>query len=449
MPTYSRREIAILYMPEIVHFESKIANLEAKHEESAKVVLNLQKDKINLLKDFEKVQENTKLLEKENVDLKEKINFGRKMLTESENRIKSCEMKNCQLLKQIYDFEQVLVLERDKFEKERTEFQTERKGFESKSVEFSLKISDLEKILAKEREEFECKKNVFQKENSVFEKKKTEMLNEFSLKINKLEKELEDNFSDERKIFQNEIKKLTKNLSDLSTNFMKEQKVKSDLQKKYDLFFKENNVLINKVKELEDIVFNVDVSKQASPDTIDQTPLANSTESECSFKTASSSIFKNISLNELKRSNDFSKDQIHPSNLFYNSTFDKLDKDLNVSKVNTSSKHKGDVFKRVKMEWRVKGTTTKKKVPKSKVPNSNVKKNNTYQGKSFVKPDVIYSVNQLVRIAQKKLCCSYCGTDDFVNKRYIQHWFGSYRISSYATAPNKPGPKFNWVPKSI
>lgn len=400
MPTYSRRETAILYMPEIVHFESKIANLEAKHEESAKVVLNLQKDKINLLKDFEKVQENTKLLEKENVDLKEKINFGRKMLTESENRIKSCDMKNCQLLKQIYDFEQVLVLERDKFEKERTEFQTERKGFESKSVEFSLKISDLEKILAKEREEFECKKNVFQ----------------------------------------NEIKKLTKNLSDLSTNFMKEQKVKSDLQKKYDLFFKENNVLINKVKELEDIVFNVDVSKQASPDTIDQTPLANSTESECSFKTASSSIFKNISLNELKRSNDFSKDQIHPSNLFYNSTFDKLDKDLNVSKDDL-------VFKRVKMEWRVKGTTTKKKVPKSKVSNSNVKKNNSYQGKSFVKPDVIYSVSQLVRIAQKKLCCSCCGTDDFVNKRYIQHWFGSYRISS--SAPNKPGPKLNWVPKSI
>lgn len=54
---------------------------------------------------------------------------------------------------------------------------------------------------------------------------------------------------------------------------MKEKKVKSDIQRKFDLLSKERNVLFNKVKELEDIIFKVGVSKQASPDTIVQTPL--------------------------------------------------------------------------------------------------------------------------------------------------------------------------------
>lgn len=71
---------------------------------------------------------------------------------------------------------------------------------------------------------------------------------------------MEKDFDDERKIFEAEVCKLTKKLSGLATEFLKEQKVKSYLQNKYNLICEERNVLPTKVKELEDINFKVELS---------------------------------------------------------------------------------------------------------------------------------------------------------------------------------------------
>lgn len=71
-----------------------------------------------------------------------------------------------------------------------------------------------------------------------------------------------------------------------------------------------------------------------------------------------------------------------------------------------------------------------------------------FHANPFVKPGLVYSVNQLIKLSKQKLCCSYCGTNEFVNKNHIQNWYGTYHISSNETALNKQGSKFRWIPKS-
>jgi len=100
--------------------------------------------------------------------------------------------------------------------------------------------------------------------------------------------------------------------------------------------------------------------------------------------------------------------------------------------------------------WRVKESTSEVDKKKSFVHKSNVKKNNGFHSKSFGKPDPVYSVNQLIRVSQKKKCCSYCGTKDFVKKEYVNSWYDYYNVLNYkSTTPNQKGPKFRWVPKSV
>ncbi|KAI3707588.1 hypothetical protein L6452_26214 [Arctium lappa] len=49
-----------------------------------------------------------------------------------------------------------------------------------------------------------------------------------------------------------------------------------------------------------------------------------------------------------------------------------------------------------KLAWRVKGSSDEKNDQKSFVHTPNAKKNNAHQGKSFGKPDLVYSINQLI-----------------------------------------------------
>lgn len=151
---------------------------------------------------------------------------------------------------------------------------------------------------------------------------------------------------------------------------------------------------------------------------------------------------QNVSLKNLVKSKSFSTDQIRSSNLFNNPLFDNSDN-------NVFKPMNNQVFKKVKMVWRVKGSSPEKDVSKSYVPKPKVKKNNVFHGKSFVKPDIVYSINHLLMLAQKKIYCSYCGTNEFVNKNYVQYWYGTCKVSSNGTAPNKPRPKFRWVPKLL
>ena len=101
------------------------------------------------------------------------------------------------------------------------------------------------------------------------------------------------------------------------------------------------------------------------------------------------------------------------------------------------------------MVWTVKGVTEKVNKDKSFVPKPGVQKNNVFIAKSFGKLDFVYSVNHLIRLSQKKICCSYCGINDFIKKEYVDSWYGSYNVSNYKpTTPNQRGHKFRWVPKS-
>ena len=79
-----------------------------------------------------------------------------------------------------------------------------------------------------------------------------------------------------------------------------------------------------------------------------------------------------------------------------------------------------------------------------------LQKNNDFHSKCFVKPGITYYNNQLIRWSQKKFCCSHCGTNDFVKKRYVKSWYDSYNVLNYkSTTPNQKGPKFRWVPKFV
>ncbi|KAI3719308.1 hypothetical protein L6452_20204 [Arctium lappa] len=83
-------------------------------------------------------------------------------------------------------------------------------------------------------------------------------------------------------------------------------------------------------------------------------------------------------------------------------------------------------------------------------------------------PLKVYSIPQLLQLSHDCLCCSYCGSNDFVDSRYASDWFGSYHIahnhsqrdvsrerqrpnskraSKSGVKSNPKGPIYEWVPK--
>ncbi|KAI3665285.1 hypothetical protein L6452_43909 [Arctium lappa] len=83
-------------------------------------------------------------------------------------------------------------------------------------------------------------------------------------------------------------------------------------------------------------------------------------------------------------------------------------------------------------------------------------------------PLKVYSIPQLFQLSHDCLCCSYCGSNDFVDSRYASDWFGSYhiahnhshcdvsrdrqrpnskRVSKSGVKSNPKGPIYEWVPK--
>ena len=258
-----------------------------------------------------------------------------------------------------------------------------RQVLEKRNIMLSKQVSDFEKIVIVERNRFEKRREESDKEILELQKKIFELQKNMEDKRTKLSEEkngVENKFEEERKIFESEIKKLTSKLSGLSTDMMKEQRTKSDLQMKVNLIDAKRNKLIAKVKELEDLLKS-----------------------------------------RFSRADSYSKNnQMGPSNLFYNYSEN--------SSGNIHYKKGNNFF----------------------VPNSNVKKNNTFKDKSFVKPDIVYSRSDLIRLSQKKTYGSYMGMNDFIRQDYIDERFGTYKISFYKSSTlNKQGPKFHWVPKSV
>ncbi|KAI3729330.1 hypothetical protein L6452_17986 [Arctium lappa] len=133
--------------------------------------------------------------------------------------------------------------------------------------------------------------------------------------------------------------------------------------------------------------------------------------------------------------------------------------------------------KEVKYEWVAK--KSKESTAKTKLVNPvlNSRKNNNshdvFNSKPLVEcnglfPLKVHSIQQLLQLSHDCVCCSYCGLNDFVDRRFASDWFGSYHVSNYHSkfdAPrhrnipkskrvsksgvksNPKGPIYEWVPK--
>ncbi|KAJ9536485.1 LOW QUALITY PROTEIN: hypothetical protein OSB04_un000322 [Centaurea solstitialis] len=362
-------------------------------------------DGMNVFDSLDSCTNKNNVVDSELLDFEKMLQEERKVF-EEERKVFEEERKDFEKKKSVFECKKKdlkkksLHVERDRcvefvFEEETKDFEKERKFFEEKSVLFRKKIANLEVQLSDERSVFKRKEHLLKCEIKGFEQMIAELKNKTFEK---------SDFEEEKRIFEMEIRKLTRNLSELSSDIMKEQIMSSNLKKKLDETVEEKNILSAMVKNLEDIVFKVNLNEPKSPDVIVQSPYVDYADSVCSFKTAPSSLHADVSSTKSFTPTN----QIRPSNLFYDHQIDGSGK--NHSK-------KGNVV------WRVKGTTPNVDKPKLFVPKQNVQKNNVFKAKSFVKSDPIYSVNHMIRLSQKKICCSYYGTNKFVRKDKSESWY--------------------------
>ena len=223
----------------------------------------------------------------------------------------------------------------------RKRFWNSQRKFLTKEKELSKEKKDanLETILNTERIIFEEERRVFQSERKSFELKSAKLLKKISelqlLVKNERRKCVEKDFMSENKYFETKIKKLSRKLSELYSNIMKDQRMKSDLQKKFDLSVKERNKFSAKVKELEEIIFKVKLSSRWSPITTLLSLCDDLADSECSFKAATSSLRGDISSRNFFNSNN--------KILIYNLLYDY--------RVNGSS---NNYFREGKVFWKIK-----------------------------------------------------------------------------------------------
>ncbi|KAI3746750.1 hypothetical protein L6452_09189 [Arctium lappa] len=165
-------------------------------------------------------------------------------------------------------------------------------------------------------------------------------------------------------------------------------------------------------------MFKVKLTDHKTPESIAQSPRDDPAASECSFKLAASSIFTHVSINTLFDSTDShtskSNDQIRLSNLFYDKN---VDGSGNIKKNKSQKKmtwRKIDEKDKDNWFWRVKGSFKEKKREEKSVEHaSNAKRNSASKGKTFGKPDLVYTINQLIR-----------------------------------TVTNNSGSKYQWIPKA-
>ncbi|KAJ9541737.1 hypothetical protein OSB04_028243 [Centaurea solstitialis] len=358
----------------------KVTNLEDSLSKERSLITSLKKDLQNehdqMLKHSFGNAQNLKLvtsLRKENECLQKKVielDEDKKIF---ENNLISSQSRVMELSKQVTDFEQIVIIERSNFEKERKVFEeernvfvNERKSFELESEKLSQKISDLERKFLIERKEFERQMKNSLKKPSLRAGKYQNMMHEFEeeIQVVHLDKKVDDkksielqkqivdlqnqlsdvrhqfkqkekvlrhektileqiiaepnkptlvekDFADQKEAFKAEINKLTSKLSGLSTDIMNEQQMRSDQQKKLNDLLEERNKLSTKVKELEEIIF-----KAHDSSTVDSA----------------------------SRSHINSSGQIRTSNLFYDRHVDR------------SGIHR---YSNGKFVWQVKGSSTK------------------------------------------------------------------------------------------
>ncbi|KAJ9557248.1 hypothetical protein OSB04_011862 [Centaurea solstitialis] len=211
--------------------------------------------------------EERKVFDLKSVNLSKKISeLERKIILDKKNSLKKPSLR-------IGKYQNMML----EFEEEIQVVHSERKVVDKKSIGLQKQIVDLQNQLSDERSQFKRKEKVLQQEKSVLEQIIAEP---------KKKSVEEKDFENQKVLFENEIKKLTSKLSGLSTDIMNEQRMRSDQQQKLDDLLEERNKLSAKVKELEEIVFKVNLTEQRSPDVILQSSYNDDTNSVCSFKTA-------------------------------------------------------------------------------------------------------------------------------------------------------------------
>ncbi|KAJ9556902.1 hypothetical protein OSB04_011516 [Centaurea solstitialis] len=242
-------------------------------EEYVQEILELQRT----VADLQKLLEDKAGQEKQNVELevaKERHMFETeiekltKTVSDLQNTLleerKVFDLTSINLSKKISELERKIILDKKKslkkpslragkFQNMMHEFEEEIQGVHSvrkvddkKCIELQKQIVDLQNQLSDVRHQFKQKEKVLRHEKSVLEQIIAEP---------KKPSLVEANFEDQKEVFKAEIRKLTSKLSELSTNIMNEQRMRSDQQKKLDDLLEERNKFSSKVKELEKTTF--------------------------------------------------------------------------------------------------------------------------------------------------------------------------------------------------
>ncbi|KAJ9561761.1 LOW QUALITY PROTEIN: hypothetical protein OSB04_006921 [Centaurea solstitialis] len=134
--------------------------------------------------------------------------------SEAVSKVKSLELRNAQLSTQISNFEQLLILERNNFEKE-------RKVLEENILDLSSKISDLAIKMELERQQFKSisdERNQFKRKEQVLKSEKKALEQMFVAP--KKEPVVETDVEKQKEFFTCEIKRLTRQLAEFSTKAM-------------------------------------------------------------------------------------------------------------------------------------------------------------------------------------------------------------------------------------
>ncbi|KAJ9566404.1 hypothetical protein OSB04_002370 [Centaurea solstitialis] len=207
--------------------EKEKTSVDPTFEELTKTVSDLQNT----------LTKERKVFDLKSVNLSKKISeLERKIVLDKKNFLKKPSLRVGKYQNMMHEFEEEIQV-----------VKSERKSDEQKTDELQQQIVDLQNQLSDVRQQFKRKEKVLQHEKTVLEQIIAEP---------KKPSLVEKDFEDQKEAFKAEIRKLTSKLSELSTDIMNGQQIRSDQQKKLHDLLEERNKLSSKVKELEMIVFN-------------------------------------------------------------------------------------------------------------------------------------------------------------------------------------------------
>ncbi|KAJ9535957.1 LOW QUALITY PROTEIN: hypothetical protein OSB04_un000880 [Centaurea solstitialis] len=366
--------------------------------------------------------------------------------SEAVSKVKSLELRNAQLSTQISDFEQLLILERNIFEKERKvleenildlsskisdlaikmdferqQFQSVSKSSEEKSLELRNQIVALQNQISDERNQFKRKEQVLKSKKKALEQ---------MFVAHKKEPVVETDFEKQKEFFQCEIKRLTHQLAEFSTEAM--TSMVND-NKKFD-----SSSLSQSEKEQAKHVSNIKpkLHEGQSSSSISKPTQRNFSEDT----TKSKDKFVQYPQHSRQKVN------VQQKNGYYSSF------------TNSSASDFSDNFQRrqVKQVWRKKEFTNSCS-PTSSISNTkvshDVRNNVAFSYNNRVSFPRNFSIKQFVDLRRDKFCCSNCGLHDFVNNSAF-HDYNPYLykkrpwISIAHKSSNPLGPKLRWVPKN-